>query len=47
MSLFNSGIRPVIDQWLLDEARAKMRANHWSIKRSWIPRERNEHGHFI
>lgn len=30
-----------------DEARAKMRANHWSTKRAWIPRERNEHGHFI
>jgi hypothetical protein len=28
-------------------ARAKMRANHWSTKRSWIPRERDEHGRFI
>lgn len=29
------------------ETRAKMRANHWSTKRAWIPRERNEYGHFI
>jgi hypothetical protein len=30
-----------------EETRAKMRANHWSTKRAWTPRERNEHGHFI
>jgi hypothetical protein len=30
-----------------DEARAKMRANHWSTKREWKPRERNERGQFI
>lgn len=30
-----------------DEARAKMRANHWSTRQAWKPRERNERGHFI
>ena len=30
-----------------EESKAKMKANHWSTKRAWIPRERNEHGHFV
>lgn len=30
-----------------DEGRAKMRANHWSTKRAWEPRERDLHGRFI
>lgn len=29
------------------EARAKMRANHWSTKQLWVPRERNERGRFV
>lgn len=30
-----------------DEARAKMKANHWSTRRKWQVRERDEHGRFI
>lgn len=30
-----------------DETRAKMRANHWSTRRKWQGRERDENGRFI
>lgn len=30
-----------------EDSRARMRANHWSTRRAWKPRERNEHGRFI
>jgi hypothetical protein len=30
-----------------EETREKMKANHWSTRRAWIPRERNEYGRFV
>lgn len=30
-----------------EETRAKMRANHWSTRKKWQGRERDEHGRFI
>lgn len=36
-----------IGKKMTPEARAKMRANHWSTRRAWIPRERSQHGRFV
>ena len=30
-----------------EQTKDKMKANHWSTRRAWKPRERNEHGRFV